>query len=386
MISEFVNLSSGPSLKGVLPSALGALGVNAAHHGELQIPDARHVVVILIDGLGTHQLNRHPLDAPFLSHGDSRSILTEFPSTTPVALGSLGTSLPPGSHGFVGASFWLPDHEEMLAPLKWGSFPHPVSMSPEPTMFEVAASHGIDVVTIADGKHQDSGLTRSVMRGSQYVPARTESEILFTFTERQRALFNTHARALTYIYWPDLDRIGHVHGPGSAEWNAELAKVDSLVESIVDSLGPDDVAVVTSDHGMVLCPLDMRIHIQSNMMLMQGIQRIGGEARVRHLYTSASARTDVYDTWRTILDGKARIFTREEVVDSGIYAVTEDEIASRIGDLVVIALGDHALSSDTDLNSSRLLGQHGSLTREEMIVPFLIFPGGANSSLDSWDH
>ena len=386
MISEFVDLNLGASLKDVLPASLAALGANAVNQGELQIPDARHVVVILIDGLGTHQLNRHPLAAPLLSSRNSHSISTEFPSTTPVALGSLGTALPPGSHGFVGASFWLPDHEEMLAPLKWGSIPNPLSMSPEPTAFEVAASQGIDVVTIADGKHQDSGLTRSVMRGSQYLPARTQSQILLTFADRQKKLLGSQAPALTYIYWPELDRVGHVHGPESTEWIAELSKVGSLVEGIVSLLGPDDVTVVTSDHGMICCPLELRMHIESNMLLMQGIVRIGGEPRVRHIYTNASATPDVYETWRTVLKEKAMVFTREEVVDNGIYAVTEDEIAGRIGDLVVISQGEYALSSDPDLNSSKLLGQHGSLTREEMIIPFLVFPGGANSSLESWDH
>ena len=386
MISEFVDINSGASLKDVLPASLAALGANSVNQNELHIPDARHVVVILIDGLGAHQLNRHPLIAPLLSSGDSHSISTEFPSTTPVALGSLGTSLPPGGHGFVSASFWLPDHEEMLAPLRWDSSPNPLSMSPEPTVFEIATSQGIDVVTIADGKHEESGLTRSVMRGSQYLPARTQQEILHTFANRQKKLLNSHAPALTYIYWPELDRVGHVHGPESAEWIAELSKVDSFVEGVVTLLGPEDVAVVTSDHGMIRCPAELRIHIESNLLLMQGIVRIGGESRVRHLYTNNSATHDVSETWRNILEGKARVLTRDEVVEEGIYAVTEDEIAGRIGDLVVIMQGGHALSSDADLNSSRLLGQHGSLTREEMIIPFRVFPGGANASLDSWDH
>jgi hypothetical protein len=386
VITDFVQAESGSSLKDVFPAALTALGLTTDYQGELDIPAARHVVVVLIDGLGTEQLERHPLEAPFLVSCESRSISTEFPSTTPVALGSLGTGLPPGGHGLIGASFWLPDDEEMFAPLKWGSTPHPLSLAPEPTIFEIATNQGVDVATIADGKHKESGLTRSVMRGSQYMPAQTPSEIIAAFRDRLDTLEKTNARGLTYIYWPDLDRVGHVNGPDSCEWMFELTRVDALAQDIVSLLGSEDVAVVTSDHGMIRCSPENRIHIESNPSLVRGITRVGGEPRVRHLYTEVSATRDVLDTWQTVLHGKVKIFTRDEVVTNGLYSVTEDEIAGRVGDLMAIALGDYALSSDRDRNSSKLLGQHGSLTREEMIVPFLVFRGGNVASVSSWEH
>lgn len=359
------------SIKDVVPTSLVALGVLSGE-ADLPIPPSRHVIILLIDGLGEYQLQDHMNHAPVFQYGSHGFIATEFPSTTPVVLGSLGTGMGPGEHGLVGASFWVPEEEQMLAPLKWGSTPHPLSIAPDKTLFELAGEAGADVATIAPSKHQQSGLTRSVLRGPAYHGANSPTEILHAFSQRHKSIHPTQP-ALTYIYWPDLDRLGHIYGVGSPQWVDGLGTVNTLVGALVENLTGGESLVVTSDHGMITCPLESRINIESHPSLSESIIRIGGEPRVRHLYCRPGSQHDAQVTWQAILGDRARVFTREECVEIGLYLFADDSMAERIGDLVVISVGDHMVTSRTDPLSSSLLGQHGALTPQEMFVPLRIF-------------
>lgn len=361
------------SLKDLLPASLVALGVSSEER-PLAIWPSRHVVVLLIDGLGELQLTSHADAAPVLdSFARTVSLVTEFPSTTPVALGSLGTGMSPGSHGLIAANFWLPETESMLAPLKWGSDPHPLLVAPEQTYFEKAFERGITVTTIAQEKHRDSGLSRSVLRGSNYRGASTISEIAQAFEILQRELSKSTHRALTYVYWPDLDRIGHVCGVGSVEWLAGLREVDHLVSLLTELLHGENTLVVTADHGMITCTPEHHISIEANPILSYGIKGVGGEPRARHIYSQPGAVESVQANWRSELVNKARVYTREEVLDHQFYVVSDTDIAERIGDLVVMPHGDYTLTSIVDPRTSRLLGQHGGLTPAEMVIPFRQF-------------
>jgi hypothetical protein len=370
-MSEFAIPDRLVSIKDVIPSALIALGALSGD-AKLSIPQSRHVIILLIDGLGEYQLQEHTAQAPIFQYGSHEFIATEFPSTTPVVLGSLGTGLSPGLHGLVGASFWVPEEEQMLAPLKWGSTPHPLSIAPDKTLFEMAKEAGVDVATIAPAKHQQSGLTRSVLRGPSYHGANSPTEILDVFAQRSESIQATQP-ALTYIYWPDLDRLGHVYGVGSPQWVEGLGAVNVLVAALVQSLASGESLVVTSDHGMITCPMEARISIEDHPSLCDSVSRIGGEPRVRHIYCRSGSQLDVQMTWKSILGDRAQVFTREECSANGLYHFAHESMAERIGDLVVISENDHMLTSRMDPRSSSLLGQHGALSQQEMYVPLRIF-------------
>lgn len=362
------------SLKDLLPGALVALGVRG-EESSIDLWPARHIVIVLIDGLGELQLSEFSEYAPRLSAGESISCRTEFPSTTPVALGSFGTGLTPGEHGLIAANFWLPETQAMFAPLKWGSEPHPLLIAPEETYFEKAEKCGISTLTIGQEKHRSSGLSRSVLRGSHYLGASSIAEIIELFAKRQEDLSRSVKRALTYIYWPDVDRIGHVYGVGSSQWCEALSDADHLVDRLNDLLRTEETMVVTADHGMVNCEPEHRIAIESNPMLAYGIERVGGEPRVRHLYVNSGSMDQTLNNWRHELQSRAEIFTRQEVLDRRLYLIGDDDLAERVGDIVVLPTHDYMLTSVTDPRTSHLRGQHGGLTPAEMLIPLRQYAG-----------
>jgi predicted AlkP superfamily pyrophosphatase or phosphodiesterase len=237
-------------LADVSASAAACVGV-PGFSDTLGVGDSQHVVIILIDGLGWNSLQGHRDLAPCLTSTlhDASEISTVFPSTTPAGLGTLGTALLPGAHGLVGASFWLPEVDEILTPLHWNDGVTPIAVQPERTMFESASHHGVEVTTVAPGAYSNSGLTRAVLRGGAYEAA----DSVASRVESTHRLVRASSRTLTYVYWPDLDRTGHAQGVGSAEWKAGLRDVDRLVAQIAEGLPSGATAIVTADHGTSTC-------------------------------------------------------------------------------------------------------------------------------------
>ena len=379
-----LNTQFSMELKDVIPSALSALSAllpNGAPipsaNGENPIPTSSHVLVLLVDGLGEVQLqdfgsesflNTTTLDIP---------MHTQFPSTTPVALGSLGTGARPGAHGFVGASFFLPEEEQLFAPLKWKSTPHPLAMIPVAPLFEWASEHGIDVSSIAGEKHRNSGLTRSVLRGGEYLGCSDLTQMQRVVLDR---IVNASKPALTYMYWPELDRVGHVHGPGSKPWLAEFTRIDAFISRIatmVHELPRRDISFVeTSDHGMVACPSERQILIESVPKLMHGVTMVAGEPRARHLYTEPGAAVEVAAHWAELLGADFEVLLREQLLSAGMFPDLDPDFAGRIGDFMAISRTDASLGSVMDPRSSALLGQHGAHSEAEMRIPFRVIHSG----------
>ena len=359
------------SLADVLPSAAAAIGV-PKFENRLDLPPVRHAVVCLIDGLGWHLMRRYPQAVPFLAHAlDAAPIACAFPSTTPVGLASLGTGLQPGSHGFVGASFLLPETGHVLSPLHWGGDPTPMAVQPESTVFERVAAAGFAVSTVAPGAYRSSGLTRAALRGASY---RSCEGIQDRVEAVQRAVMSEKP-SLTYVYWADVDRAGHEFGVNSAQWQSAVKLADELVMRIFESLPPGALMVVTSDHGMVDCPDSHRISIDITPGLRQGVTHVAGEPRLRHVYAHNGAQSDVADTWKAVLSDRMSILTREELIDTGALGPVDAALDDRIGDVVAVAEGEWMLTSHTDVRVSNLRGQHGSWTIDEMEIPAIVLMG-----------
>ena len=97
-------------------------------------------------------------------------------------------------------------------------------------------------------------------------------------------------------------------------------------------------------------------------------------ARLKLLWAGALADwDDVAATWRSVLGDRADVLTREEAIGRGWFGAVEPLVMPRLGDVVVACRGDHAVISTVDFSyESTLIGLHGSLTADEMLIPLLV--------------
>jgi hypothetical protein len=178
---------------------------------------------------------------------------------------------------------------------------------------------------------------------------------------------------LVYLYWGDLDKVGHVHGSDSWEWGNELETIDRELGRLVGSVPADTSVTVTSDHGMVDAPHALRIDVAHDAELDAGVRHIGGEPRALQLYCEPGAVADVLGTWRERVEERAWIRSREEAVAEGWFGRVHPRNLPRIGDVIVAMCDNFAIVDSRRLRPEllALLGLHGSLTEDELTVPLL---------------
>ncbi|MGV1008431.1 MAG: alkaline phosphatase family protein [Dermatophilaceae bacterium] len=363
------------TLASVLPSVLTSLGsTRYAGRGLLPLDPAPRAVVVLVDGLGDELVRRRRGHAPFLRAGlDTAYRLTcGFPSTTATSTATFGTGLPPGAHGLVGFEVLVPETDRILNQLSWEDGPDPRRWQPNTTAFQQAQAEGIAVTRIGPGYFDGSGLTEAALRGGAFAPAQTlEDGVNVALAAVRRS-----PRSLVYLYWGELDRVGHVHGCHSLEWGLELERIDRELARLVASVPSDTAVYVTADHGMVDVPFEQRIDLAHEPALLAGVRHVGGEARSVQLYCEADAASDVAAMWRARVEAAATVTTREAAIDEGWFGPVRDAVAPRIGDVIVNCTGELAVVDSERMRPFllSLLGLHGSVTSDETAIPLFHWP------------
>lgn len=368
------------SLSDVLPSiaaSLGGVGSDDPRGNVLGLPPAHRHVVALVDGLGW-SITQHALGhARWLGQrfAQARPITAGCPSTTATSLTSLGAGRPPGEHGIVGYMFRPGEGLPVMNALSWDASVDPHSFQPHETVLEHLHASGIEVTRVMPARHQGSGLTESGLRGGRFVGMVREDDV----EARTRQTVQASRRgesSVVYVYDRSVDHAGHVHGVASDQWLIALEQVDGWLRDLRASLDDDVCLIVTGDHGMVDVPFENRLVFEEEPELVRDVDQLAGEGRFRQLYTSEP--DEVARRWARVLGERAWVRTRDEAIAEGWFGSVEPRVAPRIGDVLVAAREEWAVMTTSLPGEFTLVGMHGSLTAEEMLVPLVVdHPQGA---------
>lgn len=342
----------------------------------LGLPEANRAVVVLIDGLGWHNLMARADLAPFLT--------TEFqlvkgqstpPSTTAANITFLGTGVQPGQTAMAGYTVRNPETGERMNLISWAGGMNPLDWQRVPTVFERLSKAGVSSAHVSTWRFERSALTQAALRGAHYVAAETLDERVEVTAE----LMHTGDTSLAYLYWAEVDSSGHLYGWQTPEWENELRHVDEQLGRLVQRLPPDTLVVVTADHGMVDVPLgqsrvfdgEARIDIGAHAALSEGLELVAGENRYLHLFTREPEA--VAHRWRDFLGERALVQLRQEAFDAGVFGPVRAEVADVVGDVMVAALGDISVADKRVVSEGmfNLAGLNGSVTEWDRAIPIL---------------
>ncbi len=359
------------SIADLLPGIAANVGVPGCRD-VAGLPGSGRYLLILVDGLGWHQLRQAGEAAPYLAglQDSARPLTATVPSTTATSLASLGTGLPPGQHGIVGYVSRIPGSQVLLNALSWSDDPDPRSYQPRPTVFERVADAGVAASSVSPRHFAGTGLTTAAQRGAQFIGYRRQT------TDRERAELITQAvtrspYSLVYAYEREVDHAGHRYGVGSPQWLQELRRVDRRCQLLAQWLPRDVCMLVTADHGMINVDSEHRIVVEDEPDLIAGIDAVGGEPRFRQLYIDHADPGLVARRWSDRLGELAWIRTRDQAIAEGWFGCVDAAVAERYGHVVVAMRNDWAIMTRTQPREMDVIGMHGSLSPAEMLVPLL---------------
>jgi hypothetical protein len=353
-------------------------------NNRLSLPTVSGAVVALADGLGAaalrasagHARTLAPLLGQSATSTNTSTIDAGFPTTTASAIARFTTGVESGRNGMVGYSVLDPAGDHIINQLTGWTGLNPEEWQPAPTLFEKATSQGIVASTIGPARYRDTGFTRAVLRGANYLAAETIADRVETALA---LLANRGQKNLIYLYLPELDKIGHSRGSQSTQWTTQLEAIDTAIREFSIRLGKNDGLLLTADHGVLDVPARSHVLFDRTPELIDGIRFVAGEPRCLQLHfekdASAALRDRVTQVWRSLEGERSWIATREEAITAGWFGTVLPEVAPRIGDLLIAARKNIAYY-DSRASTSRaraMVGQHGSWSPSELQVPLLRF-------------
>jgi len=323
---------------------------------------AERVVLLVVDGLGWTQLQDRQRLAPTLAGMEGGPITTVAPSTTATALTSISTGLPPGEHGVMG--YRMAVQGEVLNVLRWTAGSRDARRSIPPHSVQPhAAFDGQRPPVVTRAEFASSGFTVAHLDQVRFTGYRTLGTLTAEVVRLARA-----GEPFVYAYYEGLDKVSHEYGLGS-QYDEELRWIDHLVATLLEALPAGTALVVTADHGQIETGDDI-LELPGDVLTHVGMQ--SGEGRFRWLHARSGRSGALREAAESLLGGQAWVRTREQAIVEGWYVPkVTDAAASRLGDVLLAARGTVAFHDPDDTGPYVLLGRHGSLTEDEMLVPLL---------------
>ena len=319
----------------------------------------------MLDGLGWEQLQERRALAPTLAAMAGGPITSVAPTTTATALSSIVLGRPPAAHGIVGYRLRV-EGDLVLNVLRWRTA-------------EGDAREAVPAAGFSEGQ---------AFAGRRTVPVVTKAEFASTGFTVAQGLERLHGwwaassiavevgqllrggEPFVYAYYEGVDKVAHAHGFGP-HYDAELVTADRLVADLAAVLPPGAALVVTSDHGQVEVG-DRVVELADDVSA--DVRFVSGEGRFLWLHARPGRLEALVDRCRKRYEdsGLAVVRTRDEVIGGGWFGgPLRDEVASRLGDVAIVARRPVAFLDPADPGSAHLRCRHGSLTPAELSVPLL---------------
>ncbi len=235
----------------IAPAAAAALGLPPLAHATgrpLETISARHVLILLLDGLGYQhyvEARQEGLTPNLAALGEPLLGLTTYPPVTSVSMASLLTGAPPQVHG---------------------AFRRGIRQTEAETLFDAASAAGLYVVTV-EGESLPFNLRNAEIRlsGDRDGNDSTDDNVL----ANALAVLDAGMPDLLYVHFHGIDDAEHTYSPGALEELAAVRGVDSAVGQIIKALPENTLVLILADHGQHLVEADEEGRIGNHGSLIE---------------------------------------------------------------------------------------------------------------------
>ncbi len=368
---------------------------------EAKIEPARPQTVIsfLIDGFGYRQWLEYAGKYEFLKRLTEKGVVAPltavFPSTTAAALTTIHSGLTPQQHGLPEWWVYFEELGQIVVTLPFSPLAGQIQdelllygADPEmlfygKTIYDTLAKSGVPSFNLIHTAISGSAYSSVVMADSDVIPFKDAPDLIHKLLDM---VSQQQGPANFQVYWGAIDSAAHEHGVHSTDYLAELDKFfGSLSTYFLDqfpaSKSRQTVMLVTADHGQVNVDPKDTLYLDQYAELTQYL-RTGrdrgrilpwGSARDVFLATEQGRLEDAFQFLSTLLRDRATILKTDDAVGQGLFGKGKlhQEFRSRIGDILILPHGNLTLwYSRPGHERFRLLGMHGGLSPDEMLVPF----------------
>ncbi len=352
--------------------------------------NVNHVVIIIIDSLGLNQIANSKFGDLF-NAVNGLELSSVFPTVTSAAVSSIMLGLPPSMHGILGHKIYVPELDNIIDLLKMSPLNETNSIfdkiAPSDLIWNESISklqEDLLLIDIAERSIAGHGLS-NIFQNLKHTFGYYGFSDGLAMTKYFLTNYNEQKSIIT-LYNGVLDHIAHGYGPFSPEFKDSMHVVLYLLKQFLNRL-PEQILrntsfVITADHGQTRLTKQIEIKAKEAEKILPYLSRMPGRSgRVIHFYVPDENLEIVYDWLNKTYGEHALILSFNDCLKYNLLFCDEcEKLRKRIGDILVI-LRDNVVSvferesEENTLFSRRILGSHGSLSLNELRVPFIASNG-----------
>jgi len=182
---------------------------------------------------------------------------------------------------------------------------------------------------------------------------------------------------LIWVYYGGVDGLSHRYGPDSEQAEAEFTSfIHALLDNFVRRLSLETrrqtLLLLLTDHGQIKTQVDPNFELRNHPSLVHRLHMLPtGENRLAYLYPRPGQVKAIFEYFEQTWPQAFSLMASGQALKAGLFGPgTPAKVTpERLGDLIAISHGDAYLWWASKANP--LVGRHGGLSAEEMLVPLM---------------
>ena len=344
------------------------------------------VVLFVFDGLGYNRLINHmeKHKSAFFDLADRgvlKAFSSTFPSTTSTALTSIFTGLAPSQHRVIGFNMFIPDYGIIFNTLDMRPLHGYMggidlaedfarNIAPWPPSLR---NNGVTVKTFTRRNLIGSGLSKVIHKHQELIGYTLSSDLIVQI----RKTLQEPGKQFLCVYYAGFDTLEHTYGPYAQETEAEMELFENvlhreLFDKLPTEIKQKTLIIATADHGV---EETLQAHFLDDPAIRNRfLLPPTGDMRATYFFPRYNQEQELRRALENNLQG-FQIINSLELIEKGAFGPPENRewLKTAVGSLTALSQGKNIVLYPLRPGErfQSVLGAHGGMTPEEMLVPLL---------------
>lgn len=334
------------------------------------IPEKKHTVLVLIDGMGSNLIDILEKDS-IIKKNKKTDMLTVSPSSTGCVLTSLVTATYPEEHGIIGWYSYNRKHNIDYYPILFTDRKNNQNLNIDTKeIFKIDSKlNKLNIKTnvlfpeyIFDSVYSNYVANNNIRKSYKTIEDAINKIIEITTSEE---------KTFTYLYIPDIDNLEHEYGYNSKEVLKEIKDIENQIKRLNNE---DMVTIITADHGQTNITEDITMDFQKYNKYFYAYPGI--DFGMASYYIKKGLEEPFIKEFNNDYKDKMYLFKTEEFIENKIFGPMGDNynILSNLGEYISLCNSDAQFinSEEIDEYLGNTKGNHSGLSKDEMLIPLIV--------------
>lgn len=323
--------------------------------------DYETVVLMILDGMGTYIMKDNLKEDNFIKDYKVKDMTSVYPSSTVPSTTSILTGKSPNETGWLGWQQYFAKYNRNIVMFMGNDFYKNEDVKGFNAKEELPTK---ELCELLSDKVKTYEIYPSFRKGG----VKTFKEM----TNRILKYGNEEGKKFIYAYYDEPDHSMHHYGSRSDQVKKLLSIMDSKLRRLYRRMNDKTLIIISADHGQ----RDVKyFRLNDYKDFMDTLERLpSNEGRAAALKIKSGKKEQFLEQFNLHFKDYFKLYSKEELKNSKLLGLgkSNSRLDEFIDDYFMVSISDYNIYYDTGDIDFLLIGHHGGLTIDEMMVPMIL--------------